>query len=259
MEQIVSRKPLFDAVRIMLGRGFSQAEVEMLDRAIDRALAGDAASAAPRRLGALSARFESGGRGPGAVSSGRSDPGGVSYGIYQLSTKAGTAAAFVEAEGAPWLGDFAGEKPGSEAFSAAWKAIAVREPDAFAQAQHAFIERTHYRPAVTSVLHSTGLDLDARHQAVRDATWSVAVQHGRAARLLAAAVGKADAVLSREDLGYDRQLVEAVYGERAEYVLRLAGRSKEPVRSTLEAITRNRYPAELAAARSMFEDAAKTG
>ena len=259
MEQFVSRKPLFDAVRIMLGRGFSQAEIEMLDRAIDRVLAGDAASAALRRLGALSARFESGGRGPGAVSSGRGDPGGVSYGIYQLASKAGTAAAFVDAEGAPWRSDFAGAEPGSEAFSAAWKAIAAREPDAFAQAQHGFIERTHYRPAVASVLRSTRLDLDARHQAVRDATWSVAVQHGRAARLLAAAVEKADAVLPRKDGGYDRRLVEAVYAERTEYVLQLAGRSKEPARSTLEAITRNRYPAELAAARAMFEDAAETG
>ena len=42
MEQIISRKPVFDAVRIILGRGFTQTEVEMLDRALDRALAVDA-------------------------------------------------------------------------------------------------------------------------------------------------------------------------------------------------------------------------
>lgn len=33
----MNRKPIFDAVRIMLGRGFTPAEVEALDRAIDEA------------------------------------------------------------------------------------------------------------------------------------------------------------------------------------------------------------------------------
>lgn len=261
MEQIVRRKPLFDAVRIILGRGLWQSEVEMLDRAIDRALAGDTASAveASRRLGALSARFESGGRGPGAVSSGQGDPGGVSYGIYQLASKTGTAAAFVKAEGARWRCDFAEAQPGSEAFTSAWKAIAGREPEAFAEAQHAFIERTHYRPAVASVLQDTGLDLDARHQAVRDATWSVAVQHGRAARVLAGAVAKVDAVLGRQGVEFDRHLIEAIYAERTDYVLRLAARSKGAARATLEAISRNRFPAELARARAMLEDETSRG
>src|SRR5688572_23573878 len=39
------RKAIFDAVRRMIGRGFTQAEVERLDRAIDAALAGDAPQA----------------------------------------------------------------------------------------------------------------------------------------------------------------------------------------------------------------------
>lgn len=110
----MNKKPIFDAVRMMLGRGFTQAEVARLDAAIDRSLADDTP-----RLGALSERFESGERGPGAVSSGKGDPGGVSYGIWQLSSRAGTAAAFMASEGAPWQGDFAGAAPGSAAFSAA--------------------------------------------------------------------------------------------------------------------------------------------
>ncbi|MCB2059851.1 MAG: hypothetical protein R3E09_05775 [Novosphingobium sp.] len=255
MEQIIDRKPVFDAVRIMLGRGFTQAEVGMLDRALDRALAQEALppGAPSHRLGQLSERFESGGRGPGAVSSGRSDPGGVSYGIYQLSSRAGTAAAFVAAEGARWREEFSGAAPGSEAFSSVWKAIAAREPDAFAEAQHGFIERTHYRPAVAAVFERTGLDLDSRHPAVRDATWSVAVQHGGAAKILAAAIGRADTATPREDAGYDRCLVEAIYCERGAYVLRLAERSRDATRRTLEAVVRSRYPAELAAALAMFE------
>ncbi|HFP9633493.1 TPA: hypothetical protein ACHOQV_005292, partial [Escherichia coli] len=41
-------------------------------------------------LGKTSERYESGGRGPGVISSGKGDHGGVSYGMYQLSSKMGT-------------------------------------------------------------------------------------------------------------------------------------------------------------------------
>ena len=40
--ETLNRKPIFDTVRTMLGRGFSQAEVNALDAAIDRGFAGDA-------------------------------------------------------------------------------------------------------------------------------------------------------------------------------------------------------------------------
>lgn len=250
----MNRKPIFDAIRKILGRGFSQGEVVLLDRAIDRALA--VVAEGRRRLGALSERFESGGRGAGAVSSGTDDPGGISYGIWQLSSRTGSAAAFVVAEGARWGDRFAGVAPGSAAFGEAWRAIAAREPDAFAEAQHGFVARTHYRPAVGAVLRTTGLDLDARHAAVRDAAWSVAVQHGGAARILSGAVAAADDVLARDDAGYDRELVEAIYAQRSAYVLRVAGRSGSAVRKMLEAVVRGRYPAERAAALRMFEDAA---
>ncbi|MCW1430361.1 hypothetical protein [Novosphingobium sp. JCM 18896] len=251
MEHIINKKLVFDAVRVMLGRGFSQDEIDSLDRALDVALALPSASSS-RRLGALSERFESGDRGPGAVSSGQGDPGGVSYGIWQLSSRAGTAAAFVAGEGARWRTDFRGAAPGTPAFSAAWRAIAVREPAAFTEAQHAFIARTHYGPAVVAVRQRSGLDLDTRHAAVRDATWSVAVQHGGAAKILADAVARADAALARAEPGYDRSLVEAIYAERGAYVLRVAARAGGAQRRLLEAVTRNRYPAELAAALALF-------
>lgn len=254
MEHLTNKKPIFDAVRDLLGRGFTQPEVDLLDRAIAAAI--DRAGEAIRpRLGALSERFESGGRGPGAVSSGKGDPGGVSYGIWQLSSRAGTAAAFVAAEGVRWRDTFAGAAPGSPAFSAAWRTIAEREPAAFADAQHAFIERTHYRPAVAAVRQRTGLDLDARHAAVRDASWSVAVQHGGAAGILADAVTGTDAARERDDAGYDRALVEAIYAARSAYVLRVAARAglDSAQGRTLQSVVRGRYPAELAAALALFD------
>lgn len=246
-----SRKPLFDVVRTMLGRGFTQEEVDRIDRAIDLVL-GIASGYAPPRLGRISEAFESGGRGPGAVSSGRGDPGGISYGTYQLSSRAGTVRAFLAAEGARWQDEFGGAAPGSAPFTRAWRAIAQREPEEFAEAQRAFIERTHYRPAVAAAFARTGLDLDSRHAAVRDAVWSVAVQHGGAAGILVAAVERTDAKLSRSDAGYDRGLVEAIYAERARYVLDVARRSGASARQTLQSIVRNRYPAELASALAMF-------
>lgn len=254
MEHLANKKPIFDAVCGLIGRGLTQAEVDLLDAAIDGAI--DRAGEPARwRLGALSECFESGDRGPGAVSGGTGDPGGVSYGIWQMSSRAGTAAAFVAAEGARWRDEFADAAPGSPAFSAAWRAIAEREPELFAEAQHAFIERTHYRPAVAAVRQRTGLDLDKRHPAVRDASWSVAVQHGGAAGILADAVAGADASRQRGDAGYDRGLVEAIYASRTAYILRVAARAGAGSAQgrTLQSVVRNRYPAELAAALAMFD------
>ena len=153
---VLRRKPIFDAVRRLIARSLTQAEVAMLDRAIDLAFDAGQQEGLPR-LGSLSEHFESGGRGPGAVSGGVGDPGGVSYGTYQLSSRTGTAARFIASEGAAWAQDFGKFAPGSASFSRCWREVAEREPDAFGEAQHAFIERTHYRPAVAKVIEQTGL------------------------------------------------------------------------------------------------------
>jgi len=250
---VLNRKPIFDAVRHLLGRGFSRAEVDAIDRAIDRSLNRDDAAAKKPRLGGLSERFESGGRGPGAVSSGKGDPGGVSYGTYQLASRTGTVGTFLANEGAPWGVEFGNLRPGTEEFSAKWREIASRDPDRFADAQHDFIRRTHYLPVVTAILTQTGFDLDSRHQAVRDAVWSVAVQHGGATRILKSAVSQMDEVLTRDHPAYDRRLVKAIYAQRSAYVLRVAGRSGPAARNTLESITRTRYPEELKTALAMFD------
>lgn len=192
-------------------------------------------------LGALSAEFESGGRGPGTVSSGAGDPGGVSYGTYQLASKTGTAAAFVANEGRRWAALLPGA-PGSAEFSAGWREVARREPEAFGEAQHAFIERTHYRPVVDKVKARTGVDLDARAQPVRDATWSAAVQHGGAVDILVDGINAAGAGAS------DAAMLRAIYARRSAYVRAIADRSAGATRKTLLSVVENRYPAELAKA-----------
>lgn len=159
-----------------------------------------------RELGALSARYETSGRGPGTVSGGQGDPGGVSYGSYQLASKMGRPEEFLAREGAAWSAEFAGVRSGSLAFSLVWKAIGNREPARFHAAQHAYIKRTHYDVQIAHVLDRTGANLDRRSEAVRDAVWSTAVQHGPLNTLVIRAMdgGQPD----------DRTLLTALYAER---------------------------------------------
>lgn len=236
------RAPVFDAIRALRGKGFSQMEVAEVDDLLDRLGILRLATAGPR-LGALSERYESGGRGPGTVSSGAGDPGGVSYGTYQLASRTGTMAAFLSGEGQPWAGELP-IHPGSPGFTAAWKAIAAREPERFGAAQHAFIERTHYRPVVAAVLAATGLDCDSRAQGVRDAVWSCAVQHGKASKIVSDAVRAADQVAGRGAASYDRLLVNAIYDVRCAYVRALRDKARPAEGATFQSILDNRYPDE---------------
>lgn len=269
----MNRKPLFDVVRELLGGKLSQSQVNAIDAAINTGLASATGltgtlglvkayptprpSAPPHhRLGALSERYECGNRGPGAVSTGRNDPGGVSYGPFQLATRTGTCAAFLAAEGKKWASRFGSHAPGSDQFSAIWRAIAEADHDAFAQAQRDFIARTHYFPAVKSVTAKTGLDLNTRHPSVRDATWSTAVQHGGAVRILSAAIVNADQQVQRDHPNFDRTLVEAIYAERSAYVLRVAERPHLSAgeKRLLESLVRNRFAAERADALQMLAE-----
>ncbi|MDE2619831.1 MAG: hypothetical protein KGL54_06680 [Sphingomonadales bacterium] len=207
-------------------------------------------------LGALSARYESGGRGPGTVSSGQGDPGGVSYGLYQLASGTGALAAFLAGEGARWATELGAAAPGSAGFTACWQAIARREPEAFAAAQHGFIARTHYAPLAAALRARTGLDLARHSAALRAVCWSCAVQHGAAARLVVAAIATVDAACARTAADYDARLIRAIYAERGAYVTRLAARLGGAAGDTLRTVASRRYPAECAAALAMLPPAA---
>ena len=157
-------------------------------------------------LGALSARYETSGRGPGTVSTGIGDAGGVSYGSYQLASKFGRPEEFLAHEGLRWAAEFGQAKPGTPAFNRTWKAIAARESRVFQSAQHAFIKRTHYDVQIAHVRKSTGIDLDRWSNAVRDAVWSTAVQHGPLTPIVERIV--------KAEPAHDRALLIALYAER---------------------------------------------
>jgi len=163
-------------------------------------------------LGQLSAKYETGGRGPGTVSSGAGDPGGVSYGSYQMATKMGTATRFVTQAGFHWRQDFQNLAAGTAQFTAVWKKIAADQTTAFQNAQHAYIKQTHYDLLAAKIMSDDNLDVNSRSRALQDVVWSTAVQHGGATPIVHRACGNVSC--SPSDPKYDELLIRAIYAER---------------------------------------------
>ncbi|HEY2963541.1 MAG TPA: LysM domain-containing protein [Pyrinomonadaceae bacterium] len=176
------------------------------------ASAGVLGEALAEALGALSAKYETGGRGPGVVSTGVGDPGGVSYGSYQMATKMGVVQRFVGQSGFPWAKDFQNLAAGSAQFTAVWKRIAAEQTADFQNAQHSFIKQTHYDLLAAKILADDALDVNTRSRALRDVVWSTAVQHGGASSIVHRAIATLNCTTS--DPTYDKQLICAIYAER---------------------------------------------
>lgn len=149
-----------------------------------------AGKAAGGALGSISARFESGGAGAGAVSTGRGDFGGASYGTHQLSSKTGTLQQYLGQS--KYGAQFAGLRPGTPEFNAKWKQVAASDPG-FGQDQKDFIGRTHFDPQMAR-LAKAGIDLSGRSDAVKEAIWSTAVQFGGNTELIKRALAGRDLV-----------------------------------------------------------------
>lgn len=163
-------------------------------------------------LGKLSAKYETGNRGPGTVSTGAGDRGGVSYGSYQMASKLGVATKFVKQPGFPWLADFQNLTAGTPEFTACWKRIAKDEPDAFQKCQHDYIKKTHYDLLCAKILKEDALDVNSRCHTLQDVVWSTAVQHGGNSSIVHKALAKC--TLPKTDKGFDEQLIRAIYAER---------------------------------------------
>lgn len=160
-------------------------------------------------LGDTTKKYESGNTGAATVSSGKGDPGGASYGTYQLSSKAGTLNTFLK-----WTGydkDFKGLTPGTPAFNAKWKEMATNNTQ-FANAEHAFIEKNNYAP-VASVAKDVGIPQTPR---IAEAIWSMSVQHGKADTLVRRA-----AALT-QDKSNENEVLKNLYKVRRQYVMSLS-------------------------------------
>lgn len=162
-------------------------------------------------LGTLSEKYESGGRGPATVSTGEGDPGGVSYGTYQLASKIGRADQFVKKH---YPEEFKGLKGGSDEFTKRWKELAAKDAEGLRKNEHQFIKETHYDPQVGKLTKEIKLDVTTRSAAFRDVVWSTAVQHGPNTDVIVVAVKRLRSEDKKLDDVTDEALIKAVYAER---------------------------------------------
>lgn len=162
------------------------------------------------RLGSLSEKYESGNRGPGTVSSGVGDPGGVSYGTYQLSSKLGRADQFV----AKYFPDeFKGLKAGTDEFTKRWKQLAKEQTEKLREKEHYYIQVTHYDPQAAHLKKALMLDVNERSRALQNAVWSTAVQHGPNAKVIDRALAPVLKTQTIKELR-DKDMLQAIYAER---------------------------------------------
>jgi hypothetical protein len=168
-------------------------------------------------VGGLSRKYETGSRGSTAISSGIGDQGGVSYGSYQMtSANGGTVARFVSQPDFPWRNDFAHLTPGSDEFSATWTDIATSFPDAFREAEHEFIKRTHFDPLCDTIKPEDGVDITTCPHAMQDVIWSTAVQHGPGANVVhqAFAQMRNAGTFNVANPAFESNAIVAIYDER---------------------------------------------
>jgi hypothetical protein len=165
-------------------------------------------------LGKLSAKYESNGN-PGTIANNAGDPGGKSYGAYQLASKMGSVDNFLN-----WLADedpvlysrlinaknSDGNTYGSN-FDLEWKEIAKEQPSMFLNVQHDYIKYAYYDNAVGVLKTKTGFDINSRNLALQNVMWSTAVQHG---------AGGAVSLFRKIDLtASDEQIINQLYDERS--------------------------------------------
>ena len=166
-------------------------------------------------LGSLSTLYETGNNGPGTVSSGYGDAGGASYGSYQLTSQynvvnGGRVKEFIgSAYASAYAQDFAGLTPGTQAYTDAWKDIALRDPVGFEAAQHDFIQATHYEPAANKIGNQLNFDITSRSQILQNVLWSSSVHHGPGVPPIMNAFSGVDM-----NQLTDEQIINMIYSER---------------------------------------------
>ncbi len=173
-------------------------------------------------LGGLSTYYETGGRGPIAISGGQGDPGGVSYGSYQFTSQTrqkhgepiigGRVKEFVSWSGFPWPNAFEGLTPGSLEFSDKWRELVKSDESKFHDAEHKFTRETHYDIQIKAIEVFARVDMRYHSHALNDVIWSTCVQHGPSTDVITTAMSSLEPPTETRD--YDVKLIDAIYAER---------------------------------------------
>lgn len=121
-------------------------------------------------LGDVSGKYESGNKGFDAIANNSQDPGGASYGKWQLAARTGTLNNFLKSSG--YVAQFNNLTPGSQAFNNKW--IELCKTQAFCDAQYNFIKDTHFEPVHRYWCNMVQL---SDNGAIDEVLWSIAVQH----------------------------------------------------------------------------------
>ncbi|MEF3169136.1 MAG: hypothetical protein K6360_07385 [Deltaproteobacteria bacterium] len=172
--------------------------------------------------GLISARFESGASGSGAIGYDRS--GGTSYGTFQIASRSGTMdrfISFLEKEAPEWAERLSQAGPADTGgktgrMPTVWQEIAAEDPQLFEALQRKFIEETHYRPALERIRKETGIDVEKGSRAIQEVLWSLAVQHGPAgaARIFCEAA-KSGSDRDQQTASGEEALIRRIYSARS--------------------------------------------
>lgn len=159
------------------------------------------------RIGEVAEKYETSGRGPGYISNGdRWDPGGDSYGSYQLASAVGTLDGYLKSN-LPYTKELRQYTPKTIAFNQLWKKIALNDPEGFKQSQFDFVCTISYIPAR---VYADKLDWP-NTLAINSALFSISNQHGGWKHIF-------------DNVGhYDNEtdLLNTLYKRRAGYILSL--------------------------------------
>lgn len=163
--------------------------------------------------GDLVAYFESGNttRSVQTITYNKEDPGGKSYGEYQISARSGTLKKYLS--WSTFGQKFKEVNPASKEFDEIWIHIAKKAPKAFAKDQYDFIYATHFVP-VQNAAKQLGFNVNSF--AINEALFSIGVQHGRYKTILQEASKKR--ISKTPTIEND---IDCLYDARTEYVKRL--------------------------------------
>src|SRR5574338_1690348 len=118
-------------------------------------------------LGDIVKKYESGNLGPRAISHDPNDPGGASYGTYQLAANTGSLQDFIDKMGYTY--DFDGLEPGSKEFDEEWESLCDDDAKDFQLKEGQYIKMRMYDPRRAYATTLGFLDTPA----INEAIWSI--------------------------------------------------------------------------------------
>jgi len=201
-----------------LGTGTGEFGDDMYDLSTPEPQAAAPATPLTTPLGTVTAQSESAGD-VGAISTGAGDPGGKSYGLYQMTIP--TMRDFMANEGnqnPSLVMNTRGTEIGSPEFDEGFRRAAENDPAGMRQAQQAYIERTHYQPALA---RAQAAGFSTENRLVQEAMFSVGVQHSPA--------GQMRILENASPEGSPQEQVRSIMRSRSNYIENISGLSPQTI------------------------------